>query len=212
MAAAATRETKGMTEAPRLGDHPALDLLNTEARVQGQTFDFWTSHQDVLRWLAQSGVAPTGKQAAPADLLQWGRELRAVVRDLVTARKQGTRLDIEALNHFLQPHLTSPQLQRDGDGHLVLTRVARGDTTASLLGPVAEAAAVLLAEGDFDLVRQCEHEDCVLWFYDRTKSHKRRWCSMALCGNRHKAAQFRKRGSGTSAKPARAPARKSTKA
>ena len=212
MAAAATRETKGMTEAPRLGDHLALDLLNTEARVQGQTFDFWTSNQDVLRWLAQNGVAQTGKQTAPADLLQRGRELRAVVRDLVTARKQGARVDIDALNHFLHPHLTSLQLQRDGEGHLVMTRVARGDTTASLLGPVAEAAAELLAEGDFTLVRQCEHEDCVLWFYDRTKSHKRRWCSMALCGNRHKAAQFRKRGSGTSAELARAPARKSTKA
>jgi predicted RNA-binding Zn ribbon-like protein len=33
-------------------------------------------------------------------------------------------------------------------------------------------------------------------FYDRTKSHKRRWCSMALCGNRHKVAEFRKRRQG----------------
>jgi predicted RNA-binding Zn ribbon-like protein len=212
MTTAATPETKGRTDAPRLGDHLALDLLNTEARAQGHAFYFWTSNQDVLRWLAQSGVAPTGKQTAPADLLQQGRELRAVVRDLVTAHKQGARLDIDALNHFLDSHLTSPHLQRDADGHLVMTRVARGDTTESLLGPVAEAAALLLAEGDFALVRQCEHEDCVLWFYDRTKSHKRRWCSMALCGNRHKAAQFRKRSIGPSPEQARATARKSTKA
>jgi predicted RNA-binding Zn ribbon-like protein len=212
MTTAATPETKGRTDAPRLGDHLALDLLNTEARVQGQAFDFWTSNQDVLRWLAQNGVTPTGKQTAPADLLQRGRELRAVVRDLVTARKQGARLDFDALNHFLDSHLTSPQLQRDADGHLVMTRMAHGDTTASLLGPVAEAAAELLADGDFTLVRQCEHEDCVLWFYDRTKSHKRRWCSMALCGNRHKAAQFRKRSIGPSPEQARATARKLTKA
>jgi predicted RNA-binding Zn ribbon-like protein len=212
MTAAATRETKAKAEAPRLGDHLALDLLNTEARVQGHAFDFWASNQDVLKWLDQGGITPTGKQAAPADLLQRGRELRAVVRDLVTARKQSARVDIDALNHFLLPHLTSPQLQRDADGHLVMTRVARGDTTASLLGPVAEAAAELLAEGDFTLVRQCEHEDCVLWFYDRTKSHKRRWCSMALCGNRHKASQFRKRSSGASPEQAPATARKRTKA
>ena len=44
-----------------------------------------------------------------------------------------------------------------------------------------------------ELIRECEHPDCVLWFYDRTKSHRRRWCSMALCGNRHKVAEFRKR-------------------
>jgi predicted RNA-binding Zn ribbon-like protein len=64
---------------------------------------------------------------------------------------------------------------------------------ARALGVLAEAVATLLAEGDFTLVRQCEHPECVLWFYDRTKSHRRRWCSMALCGNRHKAAQFRAR-------------------
>jgi predicted RNA-binding Zn ribbon-like protein len=61
---------------------------------------------------------------------------------------------------------------------------------------VAEAVAQLLVEGNVALIKQCEHPDCILWFYDRTKAHKRRWCSMALCGNRHKAAQFRKRSSG----------------
>ncbi|MNR58262.1 CGNR zinc finger [compost metagenome] len=66
-------------------------------------------------------------------------------------------------------------------------------TAEQYLAPLAEMAAQLLVEGDFNLVRECEHPDCVLWFYDRTKSHRRRWCSMALCGNRHKVAEFRKR-------------------
>jgi predicted RNA-binding Zn ribbon-like protein len=63
----------------------------------------------------------------------------------------------------------------------------------ALLVPVAEAVARLLAEGDFSLVRKCESSDCTLWFYDRTKSHHRRWCSMAQCGNRMKVAAFRAR-------------------
>jgi predicted RNA-binding Zn ribbon-like protein len=75
--------------------------------------------------------------------------------------------------------------------------VARGGAISALLGPLAQAVAQLLVDGDFDLVRQCEHPECVLWFHDRTKAHKRRWCSMALCGNRHKAARFRKRSSDT---------------
>jgi predicted RNA-binding Zn ribbon-like protein len=62
-----------------------------------------------------------------------------------------------------------------------------------MLAPVAEWAADLLADGDFELIRRCESEECVLWFYDRTKSHHRRWCSMATCGNRHKVAQYRMR-------------------
>jgi predicted RNA-binding Zn ribbon-like protein len=66
-------------------------------------------------------------------------------------------------------------------------------TPEQLLMPVALSGAELLASGNFDLVRACESAECVLQFYDRTKSHRRRWCSMATCGNRHKVAAFRAR-------------------
>ena len=72
----------------------------------------------------------------------------------------------------------------------------QGDAASQSLGRLAYAAAELLAQGDFNLVRKCESADCSMMFYDRTKSHKRRWCSMALCGNRHKVAEFRKRRQG----------------
>ncbi|WP_422121526.1 CGNR zinc finger domain-containing protein [Providencia huaxiensis] len=42
-------------------------------------------------------------------------------------------------------------------------------------------------------IRQCEASDCVLYFLDLTKSHRRRWCSMSTCGNRMKVAAFRER-------------------
>ncbi|QAA94211.1 CGNR zinc finger domain-containing protein [Pollutimonas thiosulfatoxidans] len=107
--------------------------------------------------------------------------------------KQGDARDVDALNEYLHAYLSAPQLQCDSEGKLMLTRTARGDAIVSMLGAVAEAVAQLLVEGDFTLIKQCEHPDCILWFYDRTKARKRWWCSMALCGNRHKAAQFRKR-------------------
>lgn len=183
-----------ITVAPQVGDHLALDLLNTEARSQGQVVDHWTTDEDVRQWLARQGVAQgPASQAAPPGLLARGRDLRAVVREAISARKAGESVNIDGLNAYLQAYLTSPHLQHDETGGLTLTRTARGDASSLLLGPLAEAAAQLLVEGDFALVRQCEHPDCILWFYDRTKSHKRRWCSMAQCGNRHKAAQFRKR-------------------
>ncbi|AJY74810.1 CGNR zinc finger domain-containing protein [Paenibacillus beijingensis] len=39
-------------------------------------------------------------------------------------------------------------------------------------------------------IRKCEHDECILHFVDTSKSGKRRWCSMEMCGNRHKAAEF----------------------
>jgi len=180
-----------------VGDHLAMDLLNTEALRDGAAVDFWLDGHDVVRWLAQHGVAPAHDEGGPDldALLAQARALRAVARTLIVQRKAGRAGDVAGLNAYLQAYVSAPQLVRAGDGKLTLARVARAEPIAALLGPVAEAVAQLLADGDFDLVRQCEHPDCILWFLDRTKAHKRRWCSMALCGNRHKAAQFRKKSS-----------------
>jgi CGNR zinc finger len=86
-----------------------------------------------------------------------------------------------------------PRLVWNNPRSLTIDRVRRQDTPAEILAPVAEAAAELLATADFTLVKRCEDETCVLWFSDQTRSHHRRWCSPALCGNRHKVAAYRKR-------------------
>ena len=184
-------------EAPLLADHLALDLLNTEARDDGAAVEFWRSGDDVLRWLARQGIVPPPDAGAvdPATLLAQAVALRALAREAIGRRSEWKTIAPDGLNAYLHAHLSAPHLAQDAGGRLVLARVPRGDAIAALLGPVAEAVAQLLAEGDFTLVRECEHPECVLWFYDRTKAHKRRWCSMALCGNRYKAAQFRKKAS-----------------
>jgi predicted RNA-binding Zn ribbon-like protein len=180
-------------EMPMLGDHLAMDLLNTEARQAGRTIDYWDTPEDVVRWLRLHGIAAASEVGDNNSLLEKAISLRALARLLIEQRKSGRHGDISGLNIYLNAYASAPHLECDEAGELVLTRIARGDALASLLGPVAEAVAQLLVEGDFSLVKQCEHPDCILWFYDRTKAHKRRWCSMAICGNRYKAAQFRKR-------------------
>jgi len=184
-------------EAPLVGDHLALDMLNTEARDDGTAIDFWTSADDVLAWLSRQSIAAKGV-VNHQELLAQAHALRTLARRLIVRRQEGksdTDADIAGLNRYLHASVSAPHLERDDEGQLKLTRTASGATVAALLGPLAEAVAQLLVEGDFALVRQCEHPDCILWFYDRTKSHKRRWCSMAVCGNRYKAAQFRQRAS-----------------
>ncbi len=67
------------------------------------------------------------------------------------------------------------------------------DSPKTLLLPIAEAMGDLVCEKDFTLVRKCESPTCTLWFLDVSKAHARRWCSMAVCGNRAKAAAHRAR-------------------
>lgn len=204
MTNAGTQRDGSPAGAPILGDHLAMDLLNTESRDSGEVIEHWNSGGDLLKWLEQCnpGSGPGGEAVDPVELLARGTALRALARRLIIQRKDnGTsdRNDLSGLNEYLHAYHSAPHLEQDSEGSLILTRIACGEAIASLLGPVAEAVAELLVEGDFTRVKQCEHPDCILWFYDRTKAHKRRWCSMALCGNRYKAARFRKRSSGKTA-------------
>ncbi|BEG75267.1 hypothetical protein HBIAX_02323 [Achromobacter xylosoxidans] len=109
------------------------------------------------------------------------------------ARQQGSA-DAAVVNHVLHAGRASETLQWDEASHAYkVVRQRRRDDAASFLEPVAQAVARLLTDTPLALVRQCEAHDCTLMFHDKTKSHRRRRCSMALCGNRMKVAAFRSR-------------------
>jgi predicted RNA-binding Zn ribbon-like protein len=180
-----------------LADHPALDFLNTVAVVDGKPVDFLQSDEDVLRWLQRAGMVDGKPPRFPGStLLYAARTLRELIRNLVTKRKAGARADTAAFNAFLMKARSHPQLVWESRKPPRIERAREQKSPGQVLAPLAESAADLLVNGDFDLIRRCEDESCVLWFYDRTKSHRRRWCSMAACGNRNKVKAFRQRQQG----------------
>jgi len=177
-----------------VGGHAALDLLNTVFLQNGQPVDTLDSDQAVLAWLADYAVGDTSRlQFAQGSLLERARALRDTVRTLVFARKAGKTIDPQPLNRWLAQDNSHLELVQGTDGQLQLERRRDIATVEQLLAPIAIAAAELLTLQDFSIIRKCESPDCVLWFYDRTKGHRRRWCSMAACGNRAKQAAHRHR-------------------
>jgi len=176
-----------------VADHPALDLLNTQMMVDGQRRDLLTSADVALQWLEALGLDVPGADtsAEQARLLLALKQLRDTLEPLLYARLAGQAADPAALNALLRKAVV--QLVWREDGGVSLDRASGDDAVSRCVSQLALSAAELLADGDFSLVRQCESNECTLLFYDRTKSHKRRWCSMAACGNRHKVAEFRKR-------------------
>jgi predicted RNA-binding Zn ribbon-like protein len=100
-------------------------------------------------------------------------------------------------------------LARDTEFGQIVTRDHRHDDAAlsglqwqvqrrwrsadALLIPIAKAMAELVCSEDFSDVKACEGRPCTLYFLDRTRGRARRWCSMAICGNRAKQAAYRKR-------------------
>ena len=185
---------KHMEGPVRVGDHPVLDFLNTVAMVDGRLVDSLASDADVSRWLDEAAWTVCSEATLrPGELLKAARILRETIRVAVEQKKANRPLNASPLNAFLAKSSSHLEVQLRRGGNVSLERKWDGRTAEQVLGPLAESAAELLATGDFELVRRCESAECVLWFYDRTKSHHRRWCSTSTCGNRHKVAAFRER-------------------
>ncbi|TXI85422.1 MULTISPECIES: CGNR zinc finger domain-containing protein [unclassified Cupriavidus] len=184
------------TDAPRLlADHPALDVMNTVEMSDGGPVDKWQTDDDVWHWLERVALLPNGQAPArrPRGMLAAAVALREAIRAAVMQHKAGTRMDLALINEYLAANGAHATLDQSPDGNIRLARVYPTETPMQCLVPLAEAAAELLSQGDFALIRKCESDQCTMWFYDRTRAHRRRWCSMALCGNRHKVAAYRKR-------------------
>src|SRR5205814_10732813 len=97
-----------------------------------------------------------------------------------------------------------------GRGREVVTRVRwAGGPIERLYGAVARSAAELITQGDPRRLRKCANPTCRLMFYDTSKSGRRRWCSMQLCGGRAKVRAFyQRRRAVTSRAETRPPAAK----
>ncbi|PVX76290.1 CGNR zinc finger domain-containing protein [Paraburkholderia unamae] len=200
------------TPALFVADAPGLDFLNSIATPVDEPVDWIGDGEGLLSWLAQAGMASAPTLAAmraqfiAAELdtvAAQARALREWFRGFVQARKgrpltrAGADLrELEPLNQLLKRDDRYGELvaSEDGQASAFEYRVTRRwNSPESLLMPIAEALAQLVCEEDFTHVKACEGPRCTLLFADHTRGHARRWCSMALCGNRAKVAAHRKR-------------------
>ncbi|WP_197530137.1 CGNR zinc finger domain-containing protein [Gloeobacter violaceus] len=190
-----------------VADHLALDFLNSRAAPSGTPIEWLANGKDLLAWLQLAGLLDreTARRLAvehPPEALDTvageARALREWLRGFVAGQAGGelgkqVLGELEPLNRLLAGEEAYRQIAWGEAGKPVCRIHRRWIHPQQLLQPVAEVMADLVCRVDFALVRHCEGTNCTLWFVDTTKSHSRRWCSMALCGNRAKAAAHRSR-------------------
>jgi predicted RNA-binding Zn ribbon-like protein len=188
-----------------LGERLWLDFVNTEEQRRGASVDLLADFDDLLRWLESAGVLDgeraagirrraqqqlTGAAAALID----ARKVRASLRDLAErgATHRQVRVDVLAeINRVLGRSVGTRRLEIRPDGSFARTFVPVGDAFAGLMIAVAESAADALVLGELARVHRCADTRCTRVFLDATKNGRRRWCDMAACGNRAKAARHR---------------------
>ncbi|TWB14249.1 putative RNA-binding Zn ribbon-like protein [Rhizobium sp. ERR 1071] len=193
-----------------VGDTLGLDFLNSVATPVDVPIDWIDDGEGLLRWLEQAGLVPRKtlaamrKQALPGELnkvADQARSLREWFRTFVNSHR-GKPLASEALND-LEP--LNRLLERDEGFSRIVTRKPGEDrklclqpmrkwrSPESLLLPIGEALGRFVCTEDFSDVKACEGHACTLMFVDHTRGRRRRWCSMAMCGNRSKQAAHRHR-------------------
>ncbi|KHS64220.1 hypothetical protein QT13_19550 [Pectobacterium brasiliense] len=177
-----------------LANNLALDLINSAFGTGSEYHDCLTDDASVIAWLKAAKQLPENFTDTPAGLMNEALALRQAMVRTIEAVRSGKEYNPEQINHILdsgRPVRTLEWNSQQAGFNVVECR--RDNSCASLLEPVAMAFAALISGPEVKYIRQCEAHDCTLFFLDTTKSHRRRWCSMALCGNRMKVAAFRSR-------------------
>lgn len=193
-----------------VGDAPGLDFLNSIATPVDTRIDWIDDGEGLLSWLEQARLVSAGvrksirTRASSRELdkvAEQARQLREWFRDFVQ-RHKGRRLALQELgelgplNQLLKRDERFSQIVLRHDtqpASLELQELRPWRSPEALLLPIGVALARLVVTEDFSNVKACEGPACTLLFADHTRGRARRWCSMAICGNRAKQAAHRQR-------------------
>jgi predicted RNA-binding Zn ribbon-like protein len=193
-----------------IADSPGLDFLNSVATPIDTPVDWLADGAGFVAWLAEAKLVPTQalkaltSEAPPGELdkvAAQARSLRDWFRGFVR-KHMGRPLtpraiqELRPLNELLmRDELFSRISAHHGarGEHLELQTERRWRSPESLLQPIGEALARCACDEDFTRIKACEGRSCTLIYADHTRTRSRRWCSMAMCGNRAKQAAHRHR-------------------
>ncbi|MBZ4322096.1 CGNR zinc finger domain-containing protein [Streptomyces huiliensis] len=176
------------------GTRISVDFVNTRR-------DRWAGGRELLRepadltaWFEAAGVGPA---CIPVDapLLAQAVELREAIDAGLLAVVEGAVFPAAAqrvLNEWLARAAENPPRLEVRDGVPVLTAGLPPVDGRGALGRIAVDAAEMFGGADRDRLHVCAGERCSARFFDNSVARRRRWCSMAGCGNRAKAAQHRR--------------------
>jgi predicted RNA-binding Zn ribbon-like protein len=142
----------------------------------------------LTNWLAAHGMHV--ERASQAEL-RLALAVREALRALLLANN-GTELDPVAasvLDSAAQRARLSLRFRPDGGARYEAAAGGVDGCLGRLLGIAADA----MAAGTWSRLKACRSRTCRWAFYDRARNRSRRWCDMAVCGNRVKARAYRRR-------------------
>lgn len=163
-----------------------LNTNDLESRI-----DELASPESLDSWLCSHELCVPG-ELTPDDVA-WATSVRETLRDLLEAhhatppRPPATGV----LEKAAEAGKLVTRFFPDGSARLEAASPGLDGALGELLGIVYTA----MADGTWYRLKVCQRDKCRWAFYDHSKNRSSTWCSMAVCGNKEKAATYRKRHS-----------------
>ncbi len=137
-------------------------------------------------WLADEDLVPAA-DADDADLA-WALRIRSALVSSVR-ENMGEPQDTAAID-VLNEAADEAGLQICfGDKRIHASGAGVRGAVARLLG----ISLLAQLDGTWSKFRMCADPNCTTVFYDTSRNHSGKWCSMQACGNRNKVRRFRER-------------------
>ena len=207
------RLVEGVPLPDAVGGHPALDFCNTRAGwgdprpkeylTRPSVLALWARENGLVPASAGSPSTPSARAAGADDAVEREALARALaLRDglYACALHRGTPADWDLVSaEAARARALGRLVPGQGDEPAGWRLPDDVTPAAAALAAVATAAEDLLTSSLAAFVAACPGEGCGWLFADRRR--KRRWCSMAACGNRAKARRYAERRQATAANP-----------
>ena len=182
-----------------------FDFLNTLDREDGFPREHLPTLDNALAWFVDRGVIHlegadraraqvSAQPAAAARDLARVHAVRTALREVaeaIAAHRAPRAGALDTVNRALHARQVI-ELVPATDGVSVDHRHV-GDPIDDALARLADPLVSELTAGHPERIRICASDTCLWVFYDTSRTGRRRWCDMATCGNRAKAARHRAR-------------------
>ena len=168
------------------------EFVNTRKHLYGG--DRLGDVEGANAWLNERGLLRAGERVDEAGRRRL-EAFREELRGVLLAHNGGPGADVDLLNELVAS--AALRVRFEPDGHLALESGAEGEPADRALGRLLAMAVGAEAEGTWKRLKACRNEDCRWAFYDASKNRSGSWCTMSVCGARHKMRAYRRRKSGS---------------
>lgn len=175
-----------------VGGNLALDFVGTLNERNRARVEHLNDAHDVVAWLRGAGVLDTvadgdsdSSESALTEALRLREALFTVIASLIDSTPMSEPEQVAVVNAAAAAPPPLVRVTPDG-------RVDRSGGVEAGLSAVARDGIALFEQQDGRL-KWCADQNCTHPFLDRSRGHRRRWCGMAGCGDRAKAAAYRAR-------------------